>query len=414
MQRALSTLVLGSCIAGAACDSEEPQTPPPVRTAPPAEPEQAKAEGDDSVPEGNQDAIGDSEEGSDRASAEDHSETRTTAIPPPGPMAATENERNTIAVFEAAAPATVYVTQTQRVVDRWSRRALDVPAGSGSGFIWDAEGHVVTNFHVVDGAQSLKVTLLGGAEVPARFVGGDRQKDLAVLEIVPPEGTKLTPIRVRPADEALRVGEKALAIGNPFGLDHTLTVGIISALGREVEGFGKVKIRDMIQTDASINPGNSGGPLLDARGRLIGSNTMIFSKSGSSAGSGFAVPWRTVRQVVPQIIRFGVPIRAGLGITIVSDQLARKNGIQGIVVETVAPDSPAYKAGVKGLRRSSTGTFVGDVIVGIDDEPIKVYDDLYSSLDKHRPGDDVKVTVLRADKRYDVMIELTAIRARGR
>lgn len=419
MRRAARSLIVSAfALACGGSEGEDPSPAAPVRAAPEAsgsarvDPEGVGTDSKSAAETGElppQDAA--SETATATAEADP---AHTPEIAPPGPLAATENERNTIAVFDAAAPATVFVTQRKRVVDRWTRQALEVPAGSGSGFIWDESGHVVTNFHVVDGAQSLTVTLLGDRTFPAKFVGGDRQKDLAVLKIELPEGDRLTPIRVRPADEKLRVGEKALAIGNPFGLDHTLTVGVVSALGREVEGFGGVTIGDMIQTDAPINPGNSGGPLLDARGRLIGINTMIYSKSGSSAGIGFAVPSNTVRRVVPQLIRHGGPIRAGLGITIVSDELATRNKIAGVVIERVAANSPADRAGMKGLRRSRRGTFLGDVIIAIDDEKISNYDNLYTQLDGHEPGDDVKVTVLRADKRYDVMVELTAVQLGGR
>ena len=338
------------------------------------------------------------------------SASRTPAVLVPGAFAGIEDERNSMSVFQAAAPATVFVTQKKAVVDRWSRQALEVPAGTGSGFVWDPEGHVVTNFHVVDGATSLEVTMYDGTVYPARFVGGDRSKDLAVLELEAPEGKTFTAVRLPPKGQALSVGQKTLAIGNPFGLDHTLTTGVISALGREVVGFGRVTIRDMIQTDASINPGNSGGPLLNSAGELIGINTMIYSGSGQSAGIGFAVPVSTVRRVVPQILRHGAPLRAGLGVSVVSDEIAKKNGIKGVVIESVDPRSPAAAVGLRGLTRTRRGTLLGDILVGIDETPILDYDDLYSALDAHAPGDEVTVRIRRESTVREVRLQLTTVR----
>ena len=323
----------------------------------------------------------------------------------------TADERNTIEVFRAVAPATVFVTQKKAVVDRWSRQALEVPAGTGSGFIWDREGHVVTNFHVVDGATSLEVTMFDGKAYPARFVGGDRSKDLAVLAVELPPELELTPVVLPPADAKLEVGQKTLAIGNPFGLDHTLTTGVISALGREVLGFGRVTIRDMIQTDASINPGNSGGPLLNSRGELIGVNTMIYSGSGQSAGIGFAVPVATVARVIPQILKHGSSLRAGLGVNVVADEIARKNGIQGVVIESVPTGTPAARAGLRGLRRGRYGTLLGDVIVAIDGKPTLSFDDLFTALDSRKPGEEVVVQVQREGKIFEARVALTTVRS---
>jgi S1-C subfamily serine protease len=314
----------------------------------------------------------------------------------------TPEERNTIDVFERLAPATVGVSVRRQVVDRWTASLAEIPAGTGTGFLWDAQGHVVTNAHVIaaDGAaggRSVEVTLYDGRRLPARIVGGDPFKDLAVVKIeAPPVGGEgLTHVELPAEDEPLRVGQKAIAIGSPFGLEHTLTVGVVSALGREVPGFGGVAIRGMVQTDAEINPGNSGGPLLDSRGRLIGVNTMIFSKSGTSAGIGFAVPVAVVRRVVPQIIEHGRPIRAGLGIQRVPDAIARANGIAGVVVEAVLEGSPAAEAGILGLRKTPTGRALGDVITAIDDAAVRSWDDLYAALDGKSPGDTVTVTLTR-------------------
>ncbi|RMH00123.1 MAG: PDZ domain-containing protein [Deltaproteobacteria bacterium] len=326
----------------------------------------------------------------------------TPTVSPPSADAYIENERNTMAVFRAAAPATVYVTQVERVADPLTLRAMEIPQGTGSGFVWDDRGHIVTNFHVVAGRgrrpPRILVRLHDQSTHEARVVGVDPTKDIAVLKIdAPPE--QLTPIAVLPPGEPLVVGQKAIAIGNPFGLDHTLTVGVVSALGREVRGIGGVTIRDMIQTDAAINPGNSGGPLLDSQGRLIGMNTMIFSKSGASAGVGFAVPVQTIRRVVPQIIAHGKPTRVGIGISVLDDSIARRVGISGVVVRDVMPGSPAARAGLKGLAHTRRGPMIRDVIVSVDDAPIRSFDDLFSALDVHSAGDVVVLGVLDAEHR---------------
>ncbi|HLT38178.1 MAG TPA: trypsin-like peptidase domain-containing protein [Enhygromyxa sp.] len=327
------------------------------------------------------------------------------------PGAAIEDERNTIAVFQAAGPATVFVTQSQLVRNRFTLRVDQIPAGTGSGFIWDARGHVVTNFHVVAGGHSFSVTLWDGAVLPAKLVGGDPKRDIAVLAIDPASirDRELTAVRLPDAKQPLVVGQKALAIGNPFGLDHTLTTGVISALDREVVGFGGVTIRDMIQTDASINPGNSGGPLLDSAGQLIGMNTMIYSKSGASAGIGFAVPVSTIRRLVPQIIQYGAPRRAGLGIEILSDTIAKRAGLRGVIIERVAAGGPAAEAGLQGLSRQRGQIALGDVIVGIDDFEVNDYDDLFNALDRYNPGDTVAVKVLRGGEVFAIETKLALL-----
>ena len=343
----------------------------------------------------------------------------TTATPSPpvsplgplGPGAAIEDERNTISVFEAAGPATVFVTQSQLVRNRFTLSVDQIPAGTGSGFIWDTQGHVVTNFHVVAGGDSFAVTLWDGVSLPAKLVGGDPKRDIAVLALdrSAKQERELIPVGLPPVDEPLVVGQKALAIGNPFGLDHTLTTGVISALDREVVGFGGVSIRDMIQTDASINPGNSGGPLLDSAGRLIGMNTMIYSKSGGSAGIGFAVPVSTIRRLVPQIIQYGAPRRAGLGIEILSDTIARRAGLRGVIIERVDPGGPAEEAGLRGLTRKGAQIGLGDVIVGIDSHEVHNYDDLFNALDRYEPGSTVKVKVLRGGEVFAIDTQLALL-----
>jgi S1-C subfamily serine protease len=329
-------------------------------------------------------------------------------VPPLSPGARTEDERNTIAVFRNASPSTVFVTQKRVVVDYLAGTAEEVAAGSGSGFVWDADGHVVTNFHVVKDAESLSVTFQGQQSFEAKVVGVEPRKDIAVLKVAAPANL-LQPVSA-PHHVALEVGQKTIAIGNPFGLDHTLTTGIISALGRQVQGIGGVTIRDMIQTDAAINPGNSGGPLLDSSGQLIGMNTMIYSKSGTSAGIGFAVPESTIVRVVPQIIKSGKAEQLGLGITV--DPLARlerRMGLRGVVVLSVPEGSPAAKAGLRGIGQTARGLALGDVITGVDTAKVEDFDDLYNVLDSHHAGDKDDVKVRRGDETVTLKLDVLVL-----
>ena len=324
------------------------------------------------------------------------SSSTTPVVAPLGPGARIEDERNTIAVFKDASPSTVFVTQTRTVTD-FLGSEQEVPAGSGSGFVWDDQGHVVTNFHVVKGAESLVVTFQDQQRFDAKVVGVEPKKDIAVLKVNAPANL-FRPVKVSPHSD-LEVGQKTIAIGNPFGLDHTLTTGIVSAVGRQVQGIGGVTIRDMIQTDAAINPGNSGGPLLDSQGQLIGMNTMIYSQSGSSAGIGFAVPVRTIARVVPQIVKSGKAEQLGLGIGIdPAQRLERRFGIHGVVVVNVGAGSSAEKAGFKGLTRTARGVSLGDVIVSVAGQKVEDFDDLYNALDTKKAGDKVEVGILRDEK----------------
>jgi S1-C subfamily serine protease len=333
----------------------------------------------------------------------------TPPLPPLPPSARTEDEKNTIAVLERASASAVFVTQSRIVIDQFAGRALEVPAGSGSGFVWDDKGHVVTNFHVVGSAQRLSVTLNDQRSFPARVVGVEPRKDIAVLKIDAPPGS-LQPVLLPDPAAKLAVGQKVVAIGNPFGLDHTVTTGIISALGREVEGAGGVTIRDIVQTDAAINPGNSGGPLLDSAGRLIGMNTMIYSRSGAWAGIGFAVPVQIIRRIVPQLVKSGKVETVGLGIRIDPEQrIARRAGLRGVVVVATQPGGAAEKAGIRGLSQTPNGILLGDVIVGIDGTGVDDYDDLYNALDTKKPGDRAKVKLLRNKKVVEVEVELQVI-----
>jgi S1-C subfamily serine protease len=321
----------------------------------------------------------------------------------------TEDERNTTAIFRAAAPSTVFVTQLRVLVDQFERIAAEVPAGSGSGFAWDDRGTIVTNFHVVQGARALTVTLNAQKTFRARIVGAEPRKDIAVIKIDVPAGT-LSPLHVLNPKEALEVGQKAIAIGNPFGLDHTLTTGVISALGRQMVGVGGVTIRDMIQTDAAINPGNSGGPLLDSAGNVIGMNTMIFSKTGSSAGIGFAVPSRVIARVVPQIIATGHAEELGFGIEIDPNQRAeRRLGLKGVIVLSVVKGTPADSAGMRGIALTPEGVALGDIVVGLGGSPVGSYDDFYNALDEHHAGDELDVKILRDGRVVTARVTLSAI-----
>jgi S1-C subfamily serine protease len=323
---------------------------------------------------------------------------------PPGLL---EDERNTIELFRRVAASVVHITNIQLQRDIFSLDVMQVPAGTGSGFLWDRDGHVVTNFHVIQDGNAFSVTLGDGTSYDAKVVGAAPEKDLAVLQIKARQ-SELVP--VEPGDSgSLVVGQKVLAIGNPFGLDQTLTTGVISALGREVRSVANTVIQDVIQTDASINPGNSGGPLLDSGGRLIGINTMIYSTSGSSAGIGFAVPVNTVKRIVPQLIQKGSVTRASLGIAAFPDNLTQRWGIKGVPVQKVTRGGAAAKAGLEAARLISWGRVeLRDIIVAIDDQKVDSYDDLYSILDHHEPGDRVTLKVLREDHTRQVKIVLQA------
>ena len=314
------------------------------------------------------------------------------------------DERNTVEVFQKQASKVVYVHRMAHTPHHRFHR-VQIVEGTGSGIIWDKDGHIVTNFHVIEGAEALSITI-GHDTVAVRVIGVEPRKDLAVLQIKSDKVLKqiqaITPFEiVRNSD--LMVGQKAIAIGNPYGLDHTLTVGVVSALGRQVPGIAGVTIRDMIQTDASINPGNSGGPLLDSRGRLMGLNTVIYSKSGASAGIGFAVPANDIQRIVVQLIKHGRIKFPGIGIQQTEPTLALSLGIkQGILIANVLPKTPAARAGLRGSLRDAWGRIhLGDVITAVNGHPIHQYDDLYTLLDQMNVGDEVTVTIDREGKLID-------------
>ncbi|MEX5217113.1 MAG: trypsin-like peptidase domain-containing protein [Nitrospira sp.] len=317
-------------------------------------------------------------------------------------------EQATITVFEKAAHSVVFIANTAMQRDPWSFNVLEVPQGSGTGFVWDKSGHVVTNFHVVYQADAITVTLSDRTEYKATVVGADPDHDLAVLRIRAPEAS-LQPVTIGNS-QSLRVGQKVLAIGNPFGLDHTLTTGVVSALGRTIRSMSNRTIEGVIQTDAAINPGNSGGPLLDGIGRLIGVNTQIVSPSGAFAGIGFAVPVDTVARIVPELIKHGKLIRPGLGISVVPDAMARRWGVRGLVIGKVSRGSGAERAGLRGAREAGMGRIeLGDIIVAVDGKTIETIDDLMDVMERHKVGDTVTVDYVRANRRQQVRVVLQAV-----
>ncbi len=318
------------------------------------------------------------------------------------------DEKATIELFERCSPSVVYITTLARRPVNFFE-VTEVPQGTGSGFVWDQQGHVVTNAHVIQNSDSLVVTLADQSNWKATVVGVEPDKDLAVLRIGAPE-TKLPPILLGTSHD-LKVGQKVFAIGNPFGLDETLTTGVVSALGRTIESVNGRKIEGVVQTDAAINPGNSGGPLLDSAGRLIGVNAQIASPSGASAGIGFAVPADTVNEVVPQLIAHGRVIRPRLGIRPMQEGLLHRLGISGVLVGTVDEESGAAKAGLRGTRWGDDGSLVlGDIIVGVAGTKVASYDDLVSALEKRKIGDTVPVRILRGDRELTVDVTLSASR----
>jgi S1-C subfamily serine protease len=316
------------------------------------------------------------------------------------------DERRTIELFRSAAASVVNITTQVQRMDYRTRNVFEVPQGTGSGFLWDDRGHVVTNYHVVQNADIARVTL-GEQEYDASLVGFAVEQDLAVLRIRAPQA-QLPPLRLGTSAD-LQVGQKVFAIGNPFGLDHTLTTGIVSALGRTIQSAANTAIDDAIQTDAAINPGNSGGPLLDSSGRLIGVNTAIYSPSGASAGIGFAVPVDTVNRIVPQLIAHGKVIRPRLGIGMdegLSAAVTRRLGVEGVLIRDVEEGSGAAAAGLHptGLARGSV--VPGDVIQEIDGKVVRSQNDLLSRLGNYRAGDTVSLTVWWEGKTRKVSVRL--------
>jgi S1-C subfamily serine protease len=326
----------------------------------------------------------------------------------PLPEGLGSDERRTIEVFRQAASSVVYVTTLALRRDFFSWDVFQIPQGSGSGFVWDDRGHIVTNYHVISEGNRFQVTLADRTEWDAELVGTAPNKDLAVIRIDAP-ARHLTPVTVGRSRD-LAVGQRVLAIGNPFGLDHSLTVGVVSALGRELRSPGGRTIRDVIQSDAAINPGNSGGPLLDSSGRLVGVNTAIYSPSGASAGIGFAVPVDTVRRLVPQLIAHGSPIQPGIGIVPLSQRYQERLGVEGVIVYQVSEGGPADRAGMIGIHSTRRRRFVlGDIITAVNDKQVKNLDDLTYIFEDAGVGSTVTLTVLRDDKERKVELTLIAL-----
>ncbi len=319
-----------------------------------------------------------------------------------------DEEKNTISVFEQATKSVVYITNTSIRRDPWSLNLFEVPQGSGTGFVWSRLGHIVTNFHVVYNADTISITTADQEEYRAKVVGVDPDHDLAVLQIdVPKKG--VPPIRLG-SSQGLLVGQQVLAIGNPFGLDHTLTTGVVSAIGRTIKSMTNRTIEGVIQTDAAINPGNSGGPLLDRKGRVIGINTQIVSPSGAYAGIGFAVPVDTIKRVVPDLIRYGKLRKPGLGVRLVADAIVKRWGLTGVVIRRVERGSAAEKAGLRGVREGRFGKFIlGDVIVGLAGTPVKSLDEFLTTLDKLKIGATVTVDFLRDGQQKQTRVILQEI-----
>ncbi|MCX5644139.1 MAG: trypsin-like peptidase domain-containing protein [Phycisphaerae bacterium] len=319
-----------------------------------------------------------------------------------------EDEKGTISLFKSVSPSVVFITTMAVRQDFFSFRALEVPQGAGSGFVWDANGYIVTNYHVISDAPRARVTLADQSTWPAQLVGAEPDKDIAVLRIDAPKHL-LPPIPIGTSND-LQVGQKVFAIGNPFGFDQTLTTGVISGLGREIESATHRPIQGVIQTDAAINPGNSGGPLLDSAGRLIGINTAIVSPSGAYAGIGFAVPVDGVNRIVPQIVRGEKIKKPALGIRFPEDYAVRRLGLEGVLITYVAPGSAADRAGLRPTQQDQFGQLIlGDLIVAAGGKPVRNGNDLFRALDSHEVGDTLTLTIIRNGGKVDVEVQLQAL-----
>lgn len=321
----------------------------------------------------------------------------------------TPDERVTIGVFERSKRSVVYISTSERVRDLWTRNVRSIPRGTGSGFVWDERGDIITNYHVIDGASAARVRLNDGRDYPATLIGASASHDLAVLRIDVPSNPP-PPLPIGTSHD-LRVGQRVFAIGNPFGLDWTLTTGIVSALDRALDGDDGHTIEHLIQTDAAINPGNSGGPLLDSAGRVIGMNTAIYSPSGASAGIGFAVPIDTINRVVTALIAHGKYTSPSLGIEMdddVNSALAERLGVEGVFVLKVNPTGPAAHAGLRAARIEHGYVTPGDVIVSVGGKAVTSVARLEARLDDFRAGDRVRLGILRNGKRVDVETTLAA------
>jgi len=323
-----------------------------------------------------------------------------------GELAATE--KTTVEIFRQASPSVVFITSLADRINYWTRDITRIPRGTGSGFVWDTHGHIVTNYHVIEDASSIHVRLNDQRTYKAVLVGASADHDIAVLRM-PIVQDMSSPLPLGSSHD-LQVGQAMYAIGNPFGLDHTLTTGVISALNRSLDNDNGGEIKGLIQTDAAINPGNSGGPLLDSAGRLVGVNTAIVSPSGVFSGIGFAIPVDTVNRVVPQLIAHGRYKKPSLGISIdnrINALIMEKLGVKGVVILSVERGSPAAKGGLRGTRVvDGRGLLAGDIILSIDDHLIEDTESLLDALDQYRIGDQVKLRYMRNDKENETLITL--------
>lgn len=325
-------------------------------------------------------------------------------VTPRGKLSVDEEE--TISTFKNSVKSVVYITSIAVKRDAFSFNIMKIPQGTGSGYIWDQNGHIITNLHVIQGGQAAQITLSDQSKWDAKLVGFDRDKDIAVLKITAPKSA-LKPVAVGTSSDLL-VGQKVYAIGNPFGFDYTLTTGVISALNREIESASNKPISGCIQTDAFINPGNSGGPLLDSAGRVIGMNTAIYTPTGGSVGIGFAVPIDTINRIVGEIITHGQVERPMLGIRQAEDYQAARLGIEsGVLILEVLDNTGAAKAGLQPTYQTDDGRIVlGDIITNINNKPIQNTADLYKALDQYSVGDKLQVTLLRGKKKVTLTITL--------
>ena len=328
------------------------------------------------------------------------------AVTPRGPLAADELAH--VEVFRRLSPSVVHITTLEVARDLFSRNLQQVPRGAGTGFVWDSAGHIVTNFHVIQGGNAATVTLADQSVHRANLVGAFPDRDLAVLKIDAPK-EKLPAIPIGTSRDLL-VGQKVYAIGNPFGLDQSLTTGIVSALNREIDSVNNRTIRGVIQTDAAINPGNSGGPLLDSAGRLIGVNTAIYSPSGASAGIGFAIPVDEVNRIVPRLIRDGRFLRPAIGVSAGPAGLQQALKLpRGVVIVDVGRATPAARAGLQPFRRGNRGEVLqGDVITAINGEPVNDFDDMLTALERRQPGETVTLSVWREGRTRNQALVLAA------
>ena len=331
---------------------------------------------------------------------------------PPGVSepSAVSDEQNSIEVYKTLSPGVAFITTTSYQQDAFGE--VEEGRGSGSGSVIDTQGNILTNYHVIEGAQKLNVSLGGAKTYPAEVVGSDPDTDLAVIKITPPaEG--LTIIQFSDSDK-LVVGQKVLAIGNPFGLDRTLTTGVISGLQRPIRGRNNRPIEGAIQTDASINPGNSGGPLLDKFGKMIGINSQIYSRTGGSVGVGFAIPANIAKRIVPQLLQFGEVRRPKLGAALYSIAQLREQGGQlpiqsGLLIRSLASGGPAERAGLRAVSRTASGVTLGDIITSVDGEKVGDADDLYRLLDKKQINDTIQVEIVRDGKTTVVPVKLSPL-----